>query len=457
MFSDGKKPARQQQIEIAEWIDVNIKKFDVLGLNLPPGYGKSYLARGLQRGIGNTDIITASNVLVDQYHRDYPELNVVKGRTHYDTEEEYQLAKSLARDSKDSIFNPLSALFTRMGLGSPLRCIIVDEAHTLADMLRTAASTSFNTKKSGIPPGLTSEFELATWARSRFKALEAQFLKGNSTSASRDEMERIGAIYYSIAGHELDSVFKIRRSSRTVNGRLTQNLVVDAVDCPTPLLAQVLRAEKIILMSGTLTKDETARLAHGRKWTWTSRPYLAPKMNRPVYIDTVAQEQRRDVHELAKKVRKIYAEAGSRPTLVHVSYGDSLQYAKELHDLNPLVNTNTNKYATEQEFRKRGGLWIASGCAEGIDLADSACRVVIIPSLLFPNKGDMHVQKRLGLPGGNQWYALKTLENTVQRLGRGLRSADDYCDSYICDPAFPRLWQQYKDQFEELNICWGLK
>ena len=452
---DGKQPIRAHQEEVYQTVLSALNKYDVVGLNAPPGWGKSYLARAWQRSIGYTDILTASNVLVDQYARDYPELNVVKGRTHYDTQAEYQRAKQLARDSEDSIFNPLSALFTRIGHFGQTRCIIVDEAHTLADMLRSSATTSFNTSKSRIPQEVDSEFSLSKWAQERFAALNEVIRRPNVTPEQLAEFERVAAIYYSIVGHETENVFKVHREVRSVRGRRQETLKVDAVDCPAGLIQQVLRADKIILMSGTLTEDETRMLATGRSYTWLSRPYLAPAANRPVFIQSVAQELRRDVPTLAAQVRRIYEAEGRRPTLVHVTYGDAAQYMQELQDLNPITNGSANKYATEQQFRANGGLWIAAGCAEGIDLADDACRVLIIPSLMFPNKGDLHVQKRLGLPGGQRWYCLKTLENTIQRLGRGLRHIGDQCNSYILDPAFPRLWGDYKNQFEPLAIVWG--
>jgi Rad3-related DNA helicase len=67
----------------------------------------------------------------------------------------------------------------------------------------------------------------------------------------------------------------------------------------------------------------------------------------------------------------------------------------------------------------------------------------------------MYVQKRLGRPDGRKWYALKTLETTIQQLGRGHRGAEDHCVSYVLDPYFPALWEEYKSEFEQLNIIWG--
>ena len=449
------RPARPEQTTLFNEVIQQLNTVDVVGLNLPPGWGKSYLARAWQLHYGATDILTPSNHLVDQYKRTYPQLNVVKGKTHYETYEDYDRAKRLAGQSKDSIFNPLSALFTRLRSPTKVKCVIVDEAHTLGEMLRSAASTSFNTSKSGIPSTCNNEYSLSVWIQDRFLKLQQKLREGKGTAAINLEFERVGAIYYSLRGLETKHVFKVTRQSVKTGHRVAQHLVIDAVLCPEGLLAQVLRADKVILMSGSLTQDETTLLAHGRSSTWISRPYLAPPVNRPVHIWTVDQESRRDVKILASKVRELYELHGRCPTLVHVTYSDSNAYRNELFDLDPLVNSTTNKFATEEEFRIRGGIWIASGCAEGIDLADDACRLLIIPSLLYANKGDIHVQKRLGLPDGQRWYCLKTLENTIQRLGRGVRHANDRCSSYILDPSFARLWSTYGSQFEKINIVWG--
>ena len=141
--------------------------------------------------------------------------------------------------------------------------------------------------------------------------------------------------------------------------------------------------------------------------------------------------------------------------LVHVTYGEVDEYVRNLADLYPIRNTSRNKEKSQQDFERLGGIWLAAGCSEGIDLPDERCRTIIIPRLQFPNKGDMYVQKRLGRPDGRKWYGIKTLETTIQQLGRGNRHSEDYCTSYVFDPYFPALWQEYGDEFESLNIIWG--
>jgi Rad3-related DNA helicase len=456
MLYDGKRPARKEQILIdAEVKSLFQQGYQVVGLNLPCGYGKSYLARAWQREIGSTDIITCSNHLIDQYQRDYPELNAVKGKDNYATPKEYEDAKSIARTQTPSIFNPLSALFTSPRTLRQIKCVIVDEAHTLGEMLRSAASIAIPVSRANLHGQVFSEYHLARWVSKRFHELEDRMRYAPLTKDLQRQYEQVAAIYYAVIGHEQDSIFHIRRRRMTLKGRLMEKLEVDAVDYPSGLIDAVLGAGQVILMSGTLSKFEVERLANGRKWAWISRPYLSPPENRPVFVQPVDQEDRKNIAKLSDQIRRIYIEQGRKPTLVHVTYEMSHKFKEFLHDLSPLTNSPANKADIEQQFRRDGGLWLASGCAEGIDLADDACRAVIIPIIQFPNKGDMYVQKRMSRPDGNRWYNIKALENTIQRIGRGLRNPTDYCHHFILDPYFPRLYTEYGSEFEPLEIKWG--
>lgn len=457
---DGKKPPRTHQLEIdAEVSRLFAEGYQVVGVNLPPGYGKSYLARGWQRKWPNTDILTANNNLIRQYQRDYPELNAVMGKKNYDTEKEYESAKRSTRGSTPSIFNPLSALFTSPREGRQVEYIIVDEAHTLGEMLRTSASCTFDTSASGVEKWVTSEYHLVRWLHERFQKL-TEALQYDGRPAMRREYEKIAALYYATQGKTHDSIFHITRRRSPIRGRLREEIRIDVVDYPLGIVDRLFGGAKVVLMSGTLTKYETEKLANGKKWAWISRPYLSPPEQRPVYVRGLDREDRRDIAKVCNEIRRIYKESGEQPMLVHVTYGEMDEYREHLMRAGVdtiTTNGSTNKAEGEARFRRHGGIWLAAGCAEGIDLADGACRSIIIPRLHFPNKGEIYVQKRLGRPDGEKWYAIKALETTIQQLGRGNRHSEDYCNGYVLDPYFPSLWEQYKPEFEAINIVWEYK
>lgn len=87
----------------------------------------------------------------------------------------------------------------------------------------------------------------------------------------------------------------------------------------------------------------------------------------------------------------------------------------------------------------------APSMSRGVDLAGDKCRVQIIVKCPFPSLGDKQIKARMGLPGGQQWYSVKTVRDIVQMTGRGVRSADDWCYTYILDKQFTRnVWGSNK-------------
>jgi Rad3-related DNA helicase len=208
-------------------------------------------------------------------------------------------------------------------------------------------------------------------------------------------------------------------------------------------------------MSGTLPERTTRILAGTRTFKHLSYPYLTPAENRPVYYDPLPIEHRTSVPHQAAKIRELFLKHGKCATIVHAAYGTQAALAKELADLNPFTNGPSNKRDVEERFRAKGGLWIASGVSEGVDLPDDYCRLLIVPTILFADRSSPYVAKRRGMEDGLEWYAVKALENTIQRLGRGVRHQSDKCDMYILDGYWSQLYKAFGKQFEPLNMVWA--
>ncbi|MBA7613841.1 ATP-dependent DNA helicase DinG [subsurface metagenome] len=80
----------------------------------------------------------------------------------------------------------------------------------------------------------------------------------------------------------------------------------------------------------------------------------------------------------------------------------------------------------------------------GVDLPNDFCRFVIIAKVPFPYLGDPQVSARLhrGKSAGQAWFDATTARRIVQATGRGMRSSDDFCVSYILDSAFGDFYQR---------------
>lgn len=454
-WSDGTpRPPRPVQADLLDKIMDEFRKSEVVGVSGPPGIGKSFLARALQRTCGHVDIITSDNELVKQYKRTYPELNVVMGKDNYETEEEYHSALKRAKRGEPTIYNPLSYFYAReRGLRTP-DMIIVDEAHLLNDMLTYLAASVIPVNRTQAPENARCEGDLIKWCMARYAKLQAAIALPDCPGMVYKEFERIARLKVSLDQGTQNQVFELAKSMVRVDGGRPQKcLVLTPVRVPTGLIRAVTNAPRVLVMSGTMSHYDLQHIAAGRTTSYIQLPYLAPPEARPVYYTPVPQELRKDPQTLANRIRQLYT-ANPVPTLVHVTYTMAEHLSHLLTDLRPLVNHSKNKGAIKERFIKTGGIWLAAGCSEGLDLPYDQCRQIIIPVLMYPDRSDLFIQKRVGLSDGDYWYKLRTIQSTAQRAGRGVRYADDACTTYILDPTFPRTYDTVKHEFSPMNIIW---
>lgn len=84
---------------------------------------------------------------------------------------------------------------------------------------------------------------------------------------------------------------------------------------------------------------------------------------------------------------------------------------------------------------------------EGIDLPQDLCRFIIILKVPYPNLKDELTQAKIKL--FPSWYNSTTSNLIIQGIGRGNRSKDDYCATFILDGCFGQLYAQTSEQYPE--------
>ena len=67
----------------------------------------------------------------------------------------------------------------------------------------------------------------------------------------------------------------------------------------------------------------------------------------------------------------------------------------------------------------------------GVDLKGDLARFQIIVKAAYLPLGDDRIKKMFNQD--KQWYANKMLSNFIQQCGRGIRSKDDHCVTYVLD------------------------
>lgn len=196
-------------------------------------------------------------------------------------------------------------------------------------------------------------------------------------------------------------------------------------------------------------------------WQGLSISSSFPTSRRPIYIHplTLMSRKNKDTAypEMFDGVKKVILKHNHDKILVHTVSYDLNKY---LFDALSSVELNCNifTYSTSQDKQQavdrflydnplfhQGSVLLAPSLERGIDLSEDQCRVIIVCKLPFPSLGTKQVSARLHSKGGQLWYNVKTIRSLVQMTGRGMRSADDYCESYILDKQFITLvWRRSK-------------
>ena len=455
-LGDGKNKARPVQKTYLSHLTKSWDHHHTFGAHLPTGSGKTFIARTIQRALGSRALIlTVSNQLIDQFTNDYPEVNLLKGRKHYDTGFEYHQAYADSR-KYESIANPMAYYYAviqnRMTIPDVL---IIDEAHKLYDAMFSTAFMDFDVNSLSIPT-FTDSHQLYKWNSDLLERCESRLNSVHTLSDQQQKYfwylyEKSSMLHQLIktgdANYNFEYVYLYNKSKR----KNTKHLRVTPIRLDKDLFWPFLKAKKLILMSGTLTRYDLK--FYDQRADYYNSAYLTKPENRIVKYTPVNQDQRKCPETLAKEVKRLWEHYERPNTMVHVSYDLQAKMAEFLPEA--LTHTKTDKEDAIRQFKDEGGLFLASGCAEGVDLPDDECRLIIIPTLLYPNLGDSQVQKRKAMYDGTLRYNLDTMMTTIQQLGRGARHANDSCVSHILDPMFSLLYQQtYTHLPNDLNIQW---
>jgi len=86
---------------------------------------------------------------------------------------------------------------------------------------------------------------------------------------------------------------------------------------------------------------------------------------------------------------------------------------------------------------------------EGISLDDDAARWQVIAKAAYPFMGAKRVEYRMDELNDWTWYAGQAAINLQQAVGRGMRSKDDWCHTYVLDKSAADLIDRNEYLFED--------
>ena len=467
----GRQP-RAVQRQGLEWLQSGWVDSPVHAIEMTVGSGKSAFARTLQIGKGAHTVIP-SNLLMDQYTNEYTKVNFLKGKAHYSCQMgmtchdwtnvmeqracndcPYKKQKEIA-ETCPTFFNPMSLYYLlrqRQSLHIP--AIVVDEAHQLPQMVLQLCSIRLRKSAYGFTDHDVRESNLYEYLKKlygKLSRLAFLYQQGNAHKKAAEcasEMESIAIILE--AWKESPQNFAVYLEKGLYHKRPETYLNIRPIRAPAFVMRELLRSERVVLMSGTLFPHDLEDLSAGRSHRFLSLPSPIPKerrqiLYRPTPFPMNSETPPAKVVEWIEQQLKAYP---NRNTIIHTTYDRAKKWAP-LFNQPILINTPETKNETLERFKKYGGVWLAAGCAEGLDLRDDLCRLNIVPHLMRANLGDPVIAKRKGLQDGNRWYALEAIKIAIQQFGRSTRHENDESISIMGDPTFSRLVMQYRPYIPE--------
>lgn len=477
--SSGRTP-RDVQVVALKWLADNWDRAEAFTMQLPVATGKSAIAKAIIDAAGG-HVITPSNLLISQYTDTYPGNNFLKGKAHYTCSSglscedwtgvleqkpcpgcPYVQCREKALQSQPTFFNPMSLYFTSMNKQwrtPPV--LVVDEAHQLPSMISMLSGTRLRHSMYKFNDSTMSELNLVPWLAAQVLQLEKL-----STYYAKDkarlkeiveELERLKLVKVGVESDAANYAIWIDRG--LYRGKPDRFLNIKPIRPPRRVVQSLLDARKIILLSGTLMPADIADLVGDRRTISLDLPSPIPKDRRPIYYRPVPfkMNMTTPAEPIVAAIEAVIAENPGKNTIIHVSYALSKKL-RHSFSIPILYNDVDDKAKKLLQFQTEGGIFLASGCSEGVDLHGDLCRVNIIVKLLFPNLGDPVVAKRKSLADGDEWLGLETLKTTIQQAGRSTRSPDDYSKTYVLDNNFARVYRQYKDKLPKSfgeSIVWS--
>lgn len=346
----------------------------------------------------------------------------------------------------------------------PTDLLICDEAHaipeTLCDMLSvTVYGREVHKLGMGLPTTLEDLRSWQEWAAAGVARLEV---------ANNEEDTRMRRAEY-----ESESQYLKRRSERKrladKLGRIESASGEWAIEDDSPRSWRLIPVyayqhtmrlfqgiEKVILMSGTMTRRTAALLGLSKdSYTWHDYPYAFPKQRAPLYFFPTVRIRKdtlpADMAVVFEVAAHIIRTRSDRHGIIHtVSYRRAQEFCEWLQsnhpDLMKLVYTHSYRdtESTVSRFKRASGgaVLVSPSVTTGYDFPGNECEYIIWLKCPFPNMTTPVMRARE--QADNRYGGYLMCQDLMQGVGRGMRSATDRCETFILDSTFSWVRSRFR-------------
>jgi Rad3-related DNA helicase len=425
-----------------------LDRVDLVIIDAPVGSGKTLIGEMIRRELnaGDTVYVCTDKQLQDQVLDDFDYAKVLKGRANYIPTKAggsitcddcqlpgqcqwcfdsktcpYQIAKRQALGARLAVFNTSLFLAGANFAGFytdrqtqkvvPVDLVIADECDLLEDSLIKFI-----------------QFEVPQWVQ-RMAGVQPPVKGARKPTLIqwlKDWIVLVGGISVPDPKRQRSLDGLLRSAGRVMND-LTRDLERgDGDDEDSGLWVRDYDTETFKMRPVTVNKQ-----APGLLWRWGSKWVLmsGTVVSAEELVESLGWDREYEV--VSYKLTEYLASmiVTDRPVFSHSN-------AREKMD------------ALRKYSQTENAVLFSPSCQRGVDLFDDLCRVQVIVKCPFPSLGDKQVSSRLRMPGGDLWYAVKTVRDIVQMTGRGVRSRTDWCQTYVLDQQFTKnIWRRHRRLF----------
>lgn len=461
---------RPVQKDILVQLEENWEDYDVFVINAPVGSGKSRVAMAVAEWQRSVDIITPTNMLVQQYMKDYPkypkllkedlypcctqawkeahEAARARGKKRASRKKRHDCERDLDRSralvSQRCLMNYY--MYQIMNMGKTKRnnapVLIVDEAHNLIPTIQSLNSSKMWRHKWKWPEDISNYPDLIRWAK------RAQ----DSLPTTAEERKTLKLVVDQCSTRYPTYIFEKAKEwwFKTKKPEFRDVLNIKPVEISRLYSAfKNSQIEKLILMSSTINNKDIESLGlEKRRVLYLDSESAIPARNRPVHFDPVTSVTYQVKQESAKKIAErlltyYLPKHEGEKGVIHATYEMAKLLKPLLRDSSRFIwHDKYNKTAKYQEFRdspkEEGKVLVASGLYEGIDLPNDLSRWQVIAKVPWISLADKAVKYKADQD--DEWYRWETLKDLIQASGRICRGPNDYGITYIVDKTFQSLY-----------------
>lgn len=428
----------------------------------PTGIGKSliYVAGSLHRG-GRTIILTSTKGLQDQLMKDFAPAGLVevRGRSNHRCDLTGNSASlgpcrwgykcalreggcayydSIRRANEAQLVVTNYAFWLSNDGILEAETLVLDEAHASFDHLVSHYSVELDMNLAmGI---LGHELELsragiAEALKESEKYLRAQVKHILKEGGDISKISPLSRLVENI--RTLSSTLKLT----AIKSKHKGTLYVTPVTAPTDRL---FRGSRFVLLTSATVGEGTARLLGLTPSMIDILSYNSPfpVMNRPIYaLDGFKIDRKTSQatdRQWAVLIDQIVRSRPGHKGIVHtVSYDRRAKYLKNSHLKIPVLSPNpkeTASFVAQFKHKDPPAVLVSPSVTTGYDFPGDECRYQVIGKVPFPDSSSELSSARTKVFPDYPLHA--AWQQIVQASGRGVRSEDDWCETFIVDAHF---------------------